>query len=175
MIGLTGRPPARLIDRVVLTPIDEEKIVPMKLMYLLHILATVIWVGGMFFAHQCLRPAALAQLEPAPRLRLWNAVFGRFFPWVWAAVILLTASGLLLIQQMGGMAAVPIHVHIMAAIGYLMAALYFRPYASLRRAVATEDWPAAGAALNRIRILAGGNLSLGLANIVLVFALPLMD
>lgn len=152
---------------------------PMKLMYLLHILATVIWVGGMFFAHQCLRPAALTQLEPASRLRLWNAVFGRFFPWVWAAVILLTASGLLLIQQMGGMAAVPIHVHIMAAIGYLMAgifaALYFRPYASLRRAVATEDWPAAGAALNRIRILVGGNLSLGLANIVLVFVLPLMD
>jgi len=151
----------------------------MKLLYLLHVLATVIWVGGMFFAHQCLRPAALAQLEPASRLRLWNGVFSRFFPWVWAAVILLTASGLLLIQQMGGMAAVPIHVHIMAAIGYLMAgifaALYFRPYASLSRAVATEDWPAAGAALNRIRILVGSNLSLGLANIILVFVLPLMD
>jgi uncharacterized membrane protein len=151
--------------------------VPVKLLYLVHVLATVIWVGGMFFAHQCLRPVALAQLEPAQRLKLWRGVFGRFFPWVWAAVVLLIGSGLALIAQLGGMAAAPVHVHIMAGIGYLMAGIFafifFMPYARLRLAAAAEDWPAAGSALNRIRMLVGINLSLGLANIVLIFVLPL--
>ena len=132
----------------------------MKILYLLHVLATVVWVGGMFFAHQCLRPAAVAQLEPPLRLKLWRAVFGRFLPWVWLCVILLVASGLLLIRQMGGMAAVPVHVHVMAAIGYLMCAifiyLFFLPYARLRHAVASEDWAAAGAALDGLLAAAAG-------------------
>jgi uncharacterized membrane protein len=153
--------------------------VPMKTLYLLHVLSTVIWVGGMFFAHQCLRPVAAAQLEPPQRLKLWQGVFARFFPWVWTAIILLIGSGLTLIVQMGGMAAVPVHVHIMAGIGYLMAGIFafifFRPYARMRQAVSVKDWPVAGAALNQIRMLVGVNLSLGLANIVLVFVLPLLS
>ena len=55
---------------------------------ILHILAAVVWVGGMFFAHQVLRPAAGA-LDPGPRLMLWERVLGRFFPWVIAAIVLL--------------------------------------------------------------------------------------
>lgn len=149
------------------------------LLTLLHVLATVVWVGGMFFAHQCLRPAALATLEPPLRLPLWRAVFGRFFPWVWAAVILLLISGQVLVQNWGGgMTMVPVHVHVMVGIGYLMAAiygyLYFVPYAALKREVAAANWPAAGAALNRIRMLVGTNLTLGLANVALVFVLPVL-
>lgn len=148
----------------------------MKLLYLLHVLATVIWVGGMFFAYLCLRPVAAAQLEPPQRLRLWHGVFARFFPWVWAAVILLIASGHGIIGQMGGLAGLPVHIHVMLGIGYLMAAiflyLYFGPYPRLREAVAGQDWKAGGAALNRIRILVGTNLALGLTNIILVFLLP---
>ena len=59
----------------------------------LHLLSVVVWVGGMFFAHQCLRPVAAGQLEPPQRLRLWVGVFGRFFPWVWISVVLILASG----------------------------------------------------------------------------------
>lgn len=146
-----------------------------QLLTLLHILATVVWVGGMFFAHQFLRPAALAVLEPPQRLALWRGVFGRFFPWVWGAVIALILSGQVLTVQMGGLATVPLHVHVMTGIGYVMAAIYafifFVPYALLKRAVAAADWPAAGAALNRIRVLVGTNLGLGLLNIALVFVL----
>lgn len=145
------------------------------LLVLLHVLAAVVWVGGMFFAYQCLRPAAVATLEPPLRLALWRAVFGRFFPWVWAAVIVLILSGQAMTMQLGGMAAAPLHVHVMLGIGYLMAAiyayLYFMPYAALKRGVAAGEWPVAGAALNRIRILVGVNLTLGLANIALVFVL----
>lgn len=147
----------------------------MHILNLLHVLATVIWVGGMFFAHQCLRPVVLAQLEPPQRLRLWNGVFGRFFPWVWGAVVLLISSGVALINQMGGMAAVPVAIHAMMGIGYLMAGIfafiYFMPYARLRRAVAAENWPEGGQALNLIRQLVGTNLLLGLINIALVFLL----
>lgn len=146
-----------------------------SLLTLLHVLASVIWVGGMFFAHQCLRPAAIATLEPPLRLALWRGVFGRFFPWVWVSVIALLLSGQVMVAQMGGMAAVPIHVHIMVAIGYLMAAiyayLYFVPFAAMKRAVMVGEWPAAGAALNRIRMLVGTNLTLGLLNIAVVFVL----
>ena len=59
----------------------------------LHVLAVVLWVGGMAFAHFFLRPA-LATLEPPQRLRLMHAVLGRFFAAVLWAVGLLLASGL---------------------------------------------------------------------------------
>lgn len=45
------------------------------LLYALHVLAAVVWVGGMFFAWMVLRPAAVTALEPPARLRLWSAVF----------------------------------------------------------------------------------------------------
>ena len=151
----------------------------MKLLYLVHVLATVLWVGGMFFAHQCLRPVVLAQLEGPQRLRLWNGVFGRFFPWVWLSVLLLLASGHGLIYAFGGFRAVPMQVHLMTGIGYLMAAIfafiYFVPYARLRRAVAAEDWKAGAAAQDLIRRLVGTNLVLGLANVALVFVLPVLS
>ena len=49
---------------------------------LLHVIAVVIWVGGMFFAYICLRPVAASQLEPPVRLQLWVGVFGKFFPFL---------------------------------------------------------------------------------------------
>ena len=48
----------------------------------LHILGAVVWVGGMFAAYMCLRPAA-GPLDPPVRLKLWSAFFQKFFPFVW--------------------------------------------------------------------------------------------
>ena len=145
---------------------------------LIHLLATIIWVGGMFFAHQCLRPAALATLEPPHRLTLWRAVFGRFFPWVWGCVITLILTGQFLVAGMGSMATVPVQIHIMATIGYLMtvifAFIFFMPYAALKKAVASQDWPAGAAALNRIRVLIGVNLVLGILNVSAIFLMPVL-
>ena len=125
------------------------------------------WVGGMFFAYGCLRPVAGAQLEPPARLTLWAGVFERFFPWVWAAVITILASGFWLIfGALGGMGAVGVHVHIMLSLGVLMMLIFlhvfFAPYRRLTRAVAAQDWPAGGKALSQIRILVGINTALGL-------------
>jgi uncharacterized membrane protein len=56
----------------------------------IHALAAVLWVGGMFFAYMVLRPSA-GPLEAPVRLQLWDRVFSRFFPWVWASVATLLA------------------------------------------------------------------------------------
>lgn len=133
----------------------------------LHALSAVLWVGGMFFAHQVLRPVAARQFEPPQRLQLWAQVFSRFFPWVWLWVILLPITGYWLVFELfGGMAAVGLHVHIMQGLGWLMILLflhlYFAPYRRLREAVITEQWPEAAKQLNQIRLIVGTNLGLGL-------------
>ena len=132
----------------------------------LHALAAAVWVGGMFFAYLALRPAA-GVLEPPARLALFDRVFGYFFPWVWAAVAALLASGYgLIFGVYAGMGAVGLHVHIMQGVGFLMMLLfmhlYFAPYRRLRRAVAAENWPAAGRSLAQIRLIVAINLALGL-------------
>ena len=133
----------------------------------LHILAAVIWVGGMFLAYMAVRPAVVETLaEPPLRLKLWTAIFTRFFKWVWAAVAIVLGSGFYMIGQMTAM---PRSVMIMAGVGIVMSMIfmhvYFAPFGRLKRAVAAEDWKAGGAALNQIRILVGINLALGLANV----------
>ncbi len=133
----------------------------------LHVLSAVLWVGGMFFAYQVLRPVAAGLLEPPERLRLWSAVFSRFFPWVWAFVVLLPATGYWLIFGLyGGMGGVGLSVHLMQGLGWLMILLYmhlfFAPFRRLKEAVVTEQWPEAAKRLNQIRQLVGINLALGL-------------
>ncbi|QKT04173.1 CopD family protein [Ectothiorhodospiraceae bacterium 2226] len=139
----------------------------MSLAITLHVLAAILWVGGMFFAYMCLRPVAATLLEPAQRLPLWSQVFGRFFPWVWASVIALPATGFYMIFAVfGGMGNVGLYVHAMTGLGIVMIMIYlhvyFAPYRRLQRAVAAADWPAGGKALGQIRFLVGLNLILGL-------------
>jgi uncharacterized membrane protein len=144
---------------------DETTVVP-SIALIVHTLSAVVWVGGMFFAHQALRPAAAA-LEPAPRLLLWSRVLGRFFAWVIAAIVLLLASGYALIFLVfGGFAGVGIHVHLMQGIGILMMLLffhlYFAPWRRFQTAVAGQDWAKAGRQLGQIRTIVTINLILGL-------------
>jgi len=138
------------------------------LLLLLHVTSVVVWVGGMFFAYQCLRPAAAQLLAPPERLQLWRAVFARFFPWVWAAVLLIPATGLTTIASIG-MRSAPLHWHLMLLSGTLMIAIFlavfFLPYRWLQRAVDAHDWKSGAAALARIRQLVGINLLLGLLTI----------
>ncbi len=141
----------------------------------LHLLSAVIWVGGMFFAYVVLRPVSARQLEPSQRLTLWSHVFSAFFPWVWAAIIVLTSSGLwLIVHQFGGMKNVAVHIHIMLSVSLLMsvifAYLFFVPYRQLKQSVTEQSWPEAAKALSKIRALMAVNLSLGLAVTVIASA-----
>lgn len=136
----------------------------------LHMLAAVIWVGGMFFAYMALRPAAL-ELEAPQRLALWSRTFANFFPWVWGAVVVLPATGYWMIAKVfGGFAQVGLYVHLMQAIGIVMILiflhLYFAPYRRLRRAVAASDFASAGKQLAQIRMMVAINLTLGLVTVI---------
>jgi len=130
----------------------------------LHLASVIVWVGGMFFAHFCLRPVAAQQLAPPQRLPLLAAVLGRFFVVVALAIVLILISGFASLK-VTGFALAPLHWHVMSGLGLLMAGIfaviYFRFYPRLRAGVAAEDWPAAGAAMNRIRQLVASNLLLG--------------
>ncbi len=137
----------------------------------LHILGAVVWVGGMFAAYVCLRPAA-GGLEPPQRLALWRGFFQRFIPWVWVAVVLLLASGYwMLVSAFGGFAKAPLYINLMQAIGLVMVALYawlfHGPWLKFKRAVDARAWPDAGAQLNRIRRIIAVNLPLGLIVVVI--------
>jgi uncharacterized membrane protein len=136
----------------------------------LHLLAAVVWVGGMFFAYLALRPAA-GPLEPPLRLALWRRVFARFFPWVGAAVVVLPATGyVLIVLELGGFAAAGLHTHIMQGTGWLMILLFAHliagPYRRLRRALDGNELPTAAKALNQIRRIILVNLLLGLATVI---------
>jgi uncharacterized membrane protein len=138
---------------------------------LLHILAAIIWIGGMFFAVVVLRPAA-GPLEPPDRLALWRRVFARFFPWVWLAVVVLLASGYWMIfAGFEGFAHLPLHIHLMHGIGWLMALIYlhlwFSPYKRFKAALDAGEPPVAAANLNQIRWIVTTNLALGLINAVI--------
>src|SRR5438445_632648 len=136
----------------------------------LHILAAVIWVGGMFFAYMVLRPSAGA-LETAVRLSLWHRVFAKFFPWVWASILALVASGYgMVFLFLGGFRGVGMHVHLMQGTGIVMILiflhLFFAPWRRFQRAIAAGDLPAAGKSLETIRLLVATNLVLGLITVV---------
>lgn len=146
--------------------------------YSLHLLAALIWVGGMFFAWLILRPAMLAALDGPSRLKLWVEVFQRFFVWVWVAVAVLAISGVGMMHlRFSGFETAPRYVQVMIGGGIAMFALFLRIQAlllpELRAAVQAQDWPAGAAVLTRIRRLVGVNLLLGVA-VVLVASTRLL-
>jgi uncharacterized membrane protein len=135
----------------------------------LHVLAAVVWVGGMFFALLMLRPAT-APLEPGPRLELWSRVLGRFFLWVMAAIVLLLASGYgMIFGVYAGFRGIGLHINIMQGVGIVMMLLffhlYFAPWRRFRAAVGRQDYPEAAGQLNQIRVIVTINLILGLITI----------
>ena len=136
---------------------------------MLHVLAVIIWVGGMLFAHMQLRPVAANLLEPPVRLTLWVGVFGRFFPWVWASIIVILVTGFWIISLYGGFKGLGMHINVMMAVGIVMMFLFlhvfFAPYKRLKQAVAAEDWPTAAAKLAQIRTLIGINMLLGVLTV----------
>ena len=139
---------------------------------LIHLFAVLIWVGGMFFAHMVLRPAAVEALEPPQRLTLLNAVFRRFFNWVWGVVGAILVTGFYLIYLSGGIVHTAHHVHIMVVLGLAMMVIFgyvfFACYVPFNLHVAKQRWEEAGEILVWIRRLVALNLVLGLLTVAVV-------
>ena len=146
----------------------------------IHLLALMLWLGGMAFGHFFLRPA-VAALAPPDRVRLMHAVLGRFFNAVLGAAGLTLLTGVWMIwrsagqaAQSGGKFALPLEWMVMALLGLLMMAIFghirFVLYPRLSRSVAAQDWPGGAGVLGSIRTWVGTNLGIGVF-IVLVLML----
>lgn len=144
----------------------------MYLTIALHVVAAVIWVGGMFFAYMALRPAAAQVLEPPLRLQLWVQSLKLFFLWVWLCIIVLLVTGYWMIFNVfGGFHDLAMHIHLMHGLGIIMILIYmhvfFAAYRRLRHATIIEDYQEGGRRLGQIRRLIGLNLLLGLSIILI--------
>ncbi len=143
----------------------------MGLALALHVIAAVIWVGGMFFAFFCLRPT-LVLLDPQLRLRMWAAALSRFFRWIWASIAVILATGFWMVfGHFHGIRRVGIDVHLMIGIALLMmmlmAHIYLAPYKRLKRLIARSNWSEGTHQSKQIRWLIAVNLALGM----IVFAI----
>jgi uncharacterized membrane protein len=143
-----------------------------ELWLFLHLLAVVVWVGGMFFAHFCLRPAALATLQPPQRLPLMSATLARFFVAVACSLILLWGSGMAMFAQFAAASGKPpMSWNLMAIVGVVMTGVFLviwlRAHPRMRSALEQGDGKAAVAALDGIRRLVVLNLLLGVATIAI--------
>lgn len=148
---------------------------------LIHVLAVVFWVGGMAFAHTCLRPS-LQQLQAPERQRLMHAVLSRFFSGVLVAALLVLASGLWMIGrvakesvQAGVSFAMPLDWIVMAVLGIAMIAIFghirFALFKRFTRAVMASDWALGGQVLASIRLWVLINLVIGVAVIAVALLL----
>lgn len=141
-----------------------------------HVLSILVWVGGMVFAHFFLRPA-VAELEPPLRLRLMHGVLRRFFAVVTVLALLALFSGswmmgttAKLAAQGGTPFAMPLDWQVMSVVGTVMVLVFghirFALFRRFQRAVGATDWPAAGAALQKLRAWVTVNMVLGLFLVV---------
>jgi uncharacterized membrane protein len=140
------------------------------LLIALHVLAVVVWVGGMFFAYMVLRPSA-GPLPSETRLALWHRVFRRFFPWVWSSIFVLLASGYgMMFLSFGGFAGARLYIQVMQGIGIVMMLvfmhLFFGPWRRFSAAVDGKHFAQAAEQLNQIRRIVADNLVLGLVTII---------
>ncbi len=139
---------------------------------LLHLIAAIVWMGGMAFMLVALRPAAIAVLDGPTRLRLMGAVWQRFFLAVALSIVVLFTTGTNLYTILfratklaSGTGGVPLGWNIMLALGLLMmlvfAHIYFAGYAKFKRASAGGDLVLASKAATTIHTLMLINFVLG--------------
>jgi uncharacterized membrane protein len=145
----------------------------------IHLLAIVVWIGGMFFMHFCLRPAAAEVLEPPARVRLMHATMRRFFAMVTAAIALVLLSGAAMIglasheATRSGLAFnMPLDWYAMVGLFVVMLLVFTHVrlvlFRRLEAALAAQAWPDAAAAITAIRWEVLLNLVIGVFVVVIV-------
>jgi uncharacterized membrane protein len=143
-----------------------------------HLLAVVLWVGGMAFTLYCLQPAAKL-LEPASRVPLMHAVLRRFLALAAIAAAVVLVTGAIMIGLAWSAAAraglafnMPLDWYAMVALFLVMFAVFVHIRVVLFRrlavAVAAARWPDGAAALAAMRWEVTLNLVLGIFIIFIV-------
>ena len=146
---------------------------------LLHLIAGIVWMGGMTFMLFALRPAALASLETQPRMVLMGLVWQRFYLVVLFAIVVLFATGTHMYtatfraaKLATGAGSVPLGFNVMLVLGIIMMLvfghIFFAGFKKYKRAVALADWPLAAKAAKLIHTMTLLNFALGWLAIVAV-------
>jgi uncharacterized membrane protein len=139
-----------------------------SLLLFVHLIAVAVWVGGMFFVHFCLRPAAAEVLAPPQRLPLIVSALGRFFRWVAVAIGLLWISGLARMLEVG-FADAPLAWHVMMTLGLVMTVLFgviaHVVFPKVKALAVDGQFPEAAQRLVVVRHLVAVNLTLGVLTI----------
>ena len=79
----------------------------MTFVFPLHIMATIVLLGGLFFASVVFRPIA-SGLDLQTASSLWQQMLSRVFAWGWASLLLILASGIaMMFLKFGGFCGVP--------------------------------------------------------------------
>ncbi len=139
---------------------------------LLHLIAGIVWMGGMTFMLLALRPAALASLDAQPRTLLMAEVFKRFYVLVLLAIALLFTTGTHLYtatfraaKLATGQGSVPLGWNVMLVLGLAMMLIfghiYFAGFKKYKRAVAAGQWPVAAKAAGLMHTMTLVNFTLG--------------
>ena len=139
---------------------------------LLHLIAGIVWMGGMTFMLFALRPAALDTLEAQPRAVLMGQVWKRFYAGVLVSVVVLFATGTYLYTQTfraarlaTGEGSVPLGWNTMLVLGVTMMLIfghiYFAGFKKYKRALASGEWPVAAKAAGLIHTMTLINFTLG--------------
>jgi uncharacterized membrane protein len=140
-------------------------------MLFLHLVAVVVWVGGMFLMHFAVRPACAELLDPPKRLAVLADILRRFFRWVAASVLVVLATGVAGILVAGGFGVAHPSVHMMFGVGLVMVVIFahirLMLFPRLQAAVVAADWPAAAGMLAMVRKEVAINLVLGIATIAI--------
>lgn len=142
----------------------------MSIAFMLHLLAAVLWVGGMFFAHVMVRPAA-NRLPMPKKVFFWYRVIRRFFLLVGVAVVTLPVSGYWMVFT-GGVSGWEPRILLMQGLGWVMIGIYLHalvnPFRRMQGMLRERLFPEAGLYLLRIRRLMTINLTLGLLLVMAV-------
>ena len=139
---------------------------------LLHLIAGIVWMGGMTFMLFALRPAVIAVMDAQPRAILMGQVWRRFYAMVLVSIVVLFATGTHLYtatfratRLATGDGGVPLGWNIMLVLGLVMMLIfghiYFAGFKKYKRAVAAGEWPLAGKAAGLMHTMTLINFSLG--------------
>jgi uncharacterized membrane protein len=151
-----------------------------ELLKLLHVVAIIVWVGGMFFAHFFLRPA-LGQLELPTRLKFMHQVLGRFFKAVIIASVTTLVTGYWMIGRLARASseanipfAMPLSWTIMAGLGTIMVLIFFHIrfalYKRFSLATLAQDWNAAAKSMQTLRTWVSINLLIGVITVLVALS-----
>jgi uncharacterized membrane protein len=131
----------------------------------IHILAAIIWLGGLFYAYLALQPNK-ASPELSVWLPVWSSAFGRFLLWGRISSVLMLGTGFVMTYV-----ELPDYVRAMMALGITAMAIYaYLDVVSsrrFRRALSISNWSDAERRMKAVRLLIAITVALGIVAAVI--------